>query len=93
MWIVLFRNSLFIVFTSVNVFKVEMCSTPEIPFSTYIAKPENYSRNYRTGETVTLACKKGFKEVPGGNPIRICISGRWTQFPFECEGKASLCKF
>ncbi|XP_068694975.1 sushi, von Willebrand factor type A, EGF and pentraxin domain-containing protein 1-like isoform X1 [Montipora foliosa] len=63
-----------------------MCSTPEIPFSTYIAKPENYSRNYGTGETVTLACKKGFKEVPGGNPIRICISGRWTQFPFKCEG-------
>ncbi|XP_068692895.1 sushi, von Willebrand factor type A, EGF and pentraxin domain-containing protein 1-like [Montipora foliosa] len=65
---------------------LEMCSTPEIPFSTYIANPENYSRNYRTGETITLACKKGFKEVPGGNPIRICISGRWTQFPFKCEG-------
>ncbi|XP_067016814.1 sushi, von Willebrand factor type A, EGF and pentraxin domain-containing protein 1-like isoform X7 [Acropora muricata] len=66
-----------------------MCSTPVIPFSTYIAKPLNYSGRYSTGETITLACKKGFKEEPGGNPIRICISGRWTQFPFKCIGTHS----
>ncbi|XP_074621985.1 protein lev-9-like isoform X3 [Acropora palmata] len=66
-----------------------MCSTPVIPFSTYIAKPLNYSGSYSTGETITLACKKGFKEQPGGHPIRICISGRWTQFPFKCIGTHS----
>ena len=66
---------------------VKMCSLPTIPFSKYIAKPVNYTRKYRTGERITLACKKGFKKKPGGNPVRICISGLWTRFPFQCEGK------
>ncbi|RMX37602.1 hypothetical protein pdam_00007909 [Pocillopora damicornis] len=56
---------------------LKMCSLPTIPFSKYIAKPVNYTRKYRTGERITLACKKGFKKKPGGNPVRICISGNW----------------
>lgn len=65
---------------------LQVCTVPDIPFSMYISIPENYERTYKTGETITLACKKGFKEKPGGNSVRICISGRWAQFPFECEG-------
>lgn len=75
-------NCNFIVFVLVQV-----CTVPDIPFSMYISKPEDYERTYKTGETITLGCKKGFKEKPGGNGVRICISGRWAQFPFECEGK------
>ena len=63
-----------------------MCNLPNIPFSTYIKKPDNFNRTYMTGERITLACKKGFKEQPGGNPVRICINGLWTRFPFKCEG-------
>ncbi|XP_073244022.1 protein lev-9-like [Porites lutea] len=65
---------------------LQVCTVPDIPFSMHISIPENYERTYKTGETITLACKKGFKEKPGGNGVRICISGRWAQFPFECEG-------
>lgn len=64
-----------------------MCTLPSIPFSTYIKEPVNSNRTYKTGERIKLECKKGFKKQPGGNPIRICISGQWTQFPFKCEGK------
>ena len=52
----------------------------------YIARPSNYNRTYLTGEVITLACKKGFQEQAGGNPVRVCIHGRWTQFPFKCKG-------
>ncbi|KAL9989269.1 hypothetical protein ACROYT_G003802 [Oculina patagonica] len=65
---------------------LRMCSLPTIPFSTYIAEPVNFNRTYMTGERIKLACKKGFKQLPGGNPVRICISGLWTRFPFKCEG-------
>lgn len=67
-----------------------MCSLPKIPFSTYIKKPENFNRTYMTGERITLACKKGFKEQPRGNPVRICINGLWTRFPFKCESMLSM---
>lgn len=67
-------------------FPVRMCTLPNIPFSTYIKKPDNFNRTYTTGERITLACKKGFKELPNGNPVRICINGLWTRFPFKCEG-------
>ena len=43
-----------------------------------------------TGERITLACKKGFKEQPRGNPVRICINGLWTRFPFKCESMLSM---
>ncbi|XP_020615812.1 CUB and sushi domain-containing protein 3-like isoform X2 [Orbicella faveolata] len=70
---------------------LRMCTLPNIPFSTYIKKPDNFNRTYMTGERITLACKKGFKELPNGNPVRICINGLWTRFPFKCEGTHS-CK-
>ena len=71
---------------------VKMCGVPEIPFSTYIKEPVNFNRSYSTGEKVTLACKAGFEEKPeGGTPVRICISGGWTRFPFKCEGETIAC--
>ena len=71
-------------------FLVKVCTVPDIPFSMYIAEPKNYHRTYSTGDKITLACKKGFKQKAKGNPVRICISGRWTQFPFECEGNCQI---
>lgn len=67
-------------------FLVRTCRLPDIPSSMYIAKPTKYNRTYLTGEVITLACKKDFEEQVGGNPVRVCIYGRWTQFPFQCKG-------
>lgn len=67
-----------------------MCTVPEIPFSMFIVQTSNYNRTYTTGEMIILACKKGFKKQQGDIPIRICVSGRWTQFLFKCEDNQLL---
>ena len=54
----------------------------------YVSQPKNHKQTYRIGENITLACKTGFKEKPGGNAVRMCTTEGWPESPpFECEGK------
>ncbi|XP_031558404.1 CUB and sushi domain-containing protein 1-like [Actinia tenebrosa] len=62
-----------------------VCQQPDLPFGSYVKT--NLKSEYKTGESVTLDCKTGF--IKEGNPRRICISGRWTAFPFECKATHS----
>ncbi|XP_048586831.1 sushi, von Willebrand factor type A, EGF and pentraxin domain-containing protein 1-like isoform X3 [Nematostella vectensis] len=56
----------------------------ELPFGARIKYPESPNRYYQTGESITLACKEGFKQKEKGTPKWLCVSGKWTKFPFEC---------
>ena len=62
---------------------VRACKVPDLPFGAYVIS--QIKPAYKTGDRITLGCKKGLKKK--GNSMRICISGRWTAFPFKCEGE------
>ena len=66
---------------------VKMCSFPSIPSSIYVVQPINYKRIFKTGEMIILGCKKGLTKQSHGDPIRVCVNGKWTQSSFKCGGK------
>ncbi|CAH3165489.1 unnamed protein product, partial [Porites evermanni] len=68
----------------------KMCSLPTIPSSMYVVQPINYQRVYKTGEMIILGCKKGLTNKVNGDPIKVCISGKWTQSSFKCGGISFL---
>ena len=52
----------------------------------YVVQPINYRRVYKTGEMIILGCKKGLTKKANGDPIKVCINGKWTQSSFKCGG-------
>ncbi|XP_020912105.1 complement factor H-related protein 1 [Exaiptasia diaphana] len=58
------------------------CTQPVLPFGAYVMSI--IKSMYKTGDRIQIGCKTGFKQ--SGNPYRICMSGRWTAFQFQCKG-------
>lgn len=59
------------------------CKPPEN--STKNVQVPNDRKLYRTGETIALGCKIGYKGI--GNSTQECDEGNWTTTDFYCESK------
>lgn len=74
---------LFRISTDCLLYPVPACKIPDLPFGAFIKS--QIKSTYKTGDRIELGCKRRFKKI--GNALRICISGKWTAFPFECKGE------